>query len=163
MVRTFLRIIAVALAIASIPLAKADTDYTLDLTLKNYLPASGTVTLVETAPSIQIDGLTLSLEDGTTLAEANLLLAGCSTCMWAFDNNVLPGFTTFYVYSGSSFAQFGCFECSTAQPLYELGTIPVQSKSTSVPEGSSLAMMGISGIGLLGALKRKFPTRCPPL
>jgi hypothetical protein len=157
--RTFFCIIAVAMTIYFIPSAKADTDFTLNLTAQNGKPASGTVALVETATAVQIDGFTLSLEDGSTFIQANTLLAGCSTCMWRFETGILPTDSAIlYLYNGSTYAQFGCFECSTADSD-QFGTIPVQPTSTAVPEASSLAMMGMTGIGLLGALKRKFLTR----
>jgi hypothetical protein len=164
MIRKVLCIIAVALAIYFIPSAKADTDVTLNLTEQNGSPASGTLTLVETSPtSVQFDGYTLPLGFGIA-ANAATLLSGCSTCKWLFENFPPTRTEILYLYTSLSFeVQFECFDCSTDSPFSPLtsigGTIPVQSRSTSVPEGSSLAMMGMTGIGLLGALKKKFLTK----
>jgi hypothetical protein len=158
MMRKVLRIMAVALAFYFIPSAQADTDFTLDLTTENGTPASGTVTVIETSStSVQFEGYALPLQLGTP-AQAATILAGCSTCSWIFETGGGLDPALLYLFDGSLFARFGCFECASID-LYQSGNytspIPVHIGTGRLFPCHN----GHDRRRLLGDLKRKFLTK----
>jgi hypothetical protein len=147
-----LRFLALAglLAAFTVPAAMADTDYTFNITSEGGLPASGTLTLDEVSPTVvKFDGFTLTSFDMTESLSALIASGG------TFELSGGGLQVALYLRSG---VEHDDYQYNGPVPGVEVeGTFA--APVNSMPEGSSLAMMGMTGIGLLGALKRKFFTR----
>jgi hypothetical protein len=85
-----------------------------------------------------------------------MLLSGAG--YWSIETAGVIGFFFVENSQGSGiFGNFSCFGVICGAPPQD-GTTwsDVAASPVTAPEGSSLAMMGMTGMGLLGVLKRKF-------
>jgi hypothetical protein len=147
-----LRFLASAALLAAFTVVPAMADPTVALT--GF--ASPSFTLDETSSTTAtVDGYSLSLIDASTLGQGEyhtILANGGSWSLIVADGSV----DLFLILDPANFVEFNCQHCSSGGLQNYGGAFKASPVPTTAPEGSSIAMMGMTGIGLLGALKRKF-------